>query len=736
MKSPIILRIFKGNQLVEVKQFEADQVIIGHNAEVTIDLDDDSVSAIHCLIERRDAGYYLCDMGSATGTFKNGNPILDEPISSGENFEVGPFRLQFFMGAPKPQAKPTMPPPNSVGNSSVGASQHSDNIQIPPSSVDERTQIIPASIPAAPKESSMNPARAELPKGQPAGLAGSIPQNSHQQPKPKLPEVTQTSSNEGPAKNKNSAHQESKSKNLSHAHNKKTGGTFAPPSEFDDLKKYLKPTKGPVVEVIVAWQERVLETYHFGGNTDVNIGSSDRCQVKVPASFIRGALPLLDLKGGCRVLAPVDVGISVVNGNEEDHPIDYLVSTGKAQRSGASYSIRMDQGEIICLSFASGALQVFIRYVPNTIKPPLAMPLDFTGGELTGLIVALVLVSLTALYMSVYTPEPVAKKEEEIVKIAKFVYNKPTNTTLPKPTTTTTTMPVVVKPPPTTTLPPQPPVKIKVAEQKKEVVKQGNKESVSATKQLERAKAAEVRPMPSKVDRPKKFTSIKQGGATKVGETEGANAQSAKDVNKVGLLAAFGGGGVRKNLDQAYSGSGDLLGMANQATGKAGQNQNREGDDIGSKFKDTGAGGKGTATQGIAGVGTKGRGSGMSEYGGGVGLGGKGNVTIEAAGDDAGWSGTIDREAVRRVIRSILPQIKSCYERELRVKKGLEGKVVIRFVIMEQGRVKSAGTKSSSMGNSTVESCVAARIREARFPEPPVGSEAEVDYPFVFGNQE
>lgn len=140
--------------------------------------------------------------------------------------------------------------------------------------------------------------------------------------------------------------------------------------------------------------------------------------------------------------------------------------------------------------------------------------------------------------------------------------------------------------------------------------------------------------------------------------------------------------------------------MANQATGTSGQNEQRDGDDIGSKFKDTGAGGKGTATQGIAGVGTKGRGSGMSAYGAGTGLGGKGNVTIDAGGSDEGWEGTIDREAVRRVIRSILNQIKGCYERQLSMKPGLEGKVVIQFEIMEQGRVRSSKTRSTTMNDA------------------------------------
>ena len=148
-----------------------------------------------------------------------------------------------------------------------------------------------------------------------------------------------------------------------------------------------------------------------------------------------------------------------------------------------------------------------------------------------------------------------------------------------------------------------------------------------------------------------------------------------------------------------------------------------------------GAGGKGTATQGIAGVGTKGRGSGMGTYGSGTGSGEKGTVSIDPGGAEESWEGTIDREAVRRVIRSILSQIKSCYERQLRSNSSLEGKVIIEFEIIEQGRVRTAKTKSTTMNDATVESCVATRTKEARFPEPPAGTVAVVDYPFVFGAQ-
>jgi outer membrane biosynthesis protein TonB len=274
-----------------------------------------------------------------------------------------------------------------------------------------------------------------------------------------------------------------------------------------------------------------------------------------------------------------------------------------------------------------------------------------------------------------------------------------------------------------------------VTDKPKPEQKKADKSSINAVKERAASKAAEVRPNPSNEKKPKVFTStIEKGGAVKTGDQKGSNAQT-KDVSQMGLAAAFGGSGLRKNLDKAYSGSGGIIGLSEDATGRSGDNENRAGDDIGSKFKNVGAGGKGTATQGISGIGTKGRSSGMSTYGSGTGLGGKGQVNIEASGEDASWEGTIDREAVRRVIRSILAQIKNCYERQLRVNSQLEGKVVIQFEIGAQGRVDIAKTRSTTLNDTMTEACVAARIKEARFPEPPPGSIAVVDYPFVFGAQ-
>jgi TonB family protein len=725
LKSPIILRIFKDNQLVEVKQFESDQIIFGHDADVTVDLSDESISAIHCLIELRDSGYYLCDMGSGTGTRKNGNPILDEPLSSGDNIEVGPFRIQFFVGAPKPKVAPAAAviaeaAPQTTKVAETPQEETKAAPVVPPRPPAEPPPAPKAQMPPAPKEQAPPAQKTQhvpppqVPKAPPSAVKTNIPPKApvaQAVKPPKLPD----------------AHMASAAMMNSKKHTK----TFAPPSEIKDLGDYLKPTKGPVVEVIVAWQERILATYHFGADQNVTIGSAKTATISIPSNFIQGAVPFLDLKGGCRVLAPADMTVEVTNGTPQRFGLEDMMKSGKSAKTGTANSVRLDQGELLRLTGPNGTVQIFVRYVQNTVKPALAAPLDFSAGEMTGLVVSLVIVALTALYMSVYTPPVAEEKPEEQVRLATFIYNSTTTTTMAhrEPTPPPVKEVVEVKPPP----PPPEPKKIKVTDEKKDAVTKGNKDLKPQPKQVEAARASELRPTDSKT-RPK-FGSVKHGGAVKTGAADGANAQSNKDVNRVGLLSAFGGGGVRKQLDKAYQGSGELLGMADKANGSSGFKEDRAGDDLGSKIKEGGGSGKGTATVGIAGVGTKGRGSGMSTYGNGIGLGGKGNVTIDAGGAEEGWEGTIDREAVRRVIRSILNQIKSCYERRLRENSSLEGKVVIQFEIMEQGRVRTAKTKTSSLGDSTVESCVAARIKDARFPEPPSGTIAVVDYPFVFGAQ-
>ncbi|WP_415062685.1 AgmX/PglI C-terminal domain-containing protein [Bdellovibrio sp.] len=690
MRAPLIFRIFKNNQLVGVKQFDQDQIVVGHNAEVHLDLDSDQVSPIHCLIELRDNGYYICDLGSSSGTFKNGQAVLDELISSGDEVEVGPFKIAFFVGVPKPKVAPGVTVASQAATPVAPVeTKKATPAPMPPAAVvkSEEIKVTPA-IPV------------EVPKVEDKPVITTAPVR---------PEIR---------KDRNFYKKPKKTK------------TFAPPSDVQDLRTYLKPGKGTTVEVLVAWKERILTTYHFKGNKTIRVNTGGDLQIALPDGLVPRGYPILEMAGGLKVNTTAEMNVEMISAAGLQ-PVEDLARNGKAQRGGQGYHVRVDQNEMLCVTLPGGSITLYIRFSPQAPLVPM-LPMMLSGSEMTGVVMSLVMVSLLALYISATIPKDWQEnKQEEVQRIAQVVFNKPPPAASPVPTPPPPTPPPVAQPTPT----PTPPQKVVVADQNKDAQKKGQQGQKAAANQVA-ARASEVAPKPNAKDRTKKFTSTRQGGAIKTGQTEGANAQSSnKDLSKVGLFSAFGGGGSRANIDKAYSGAGEVLGMADKATGTSGFNEDRAGDDLGSKFKDAGAGGKGTATQGIAGIGTKGRGSGQSAYGASDGFGNKTTVAIEGGGFEESFDGTIDKEAIRRVIRAKLHEVKSCYERALNtMEKGrkLEGKIVLGWEIIEKGQARNVKVKSSSLGNTQVESCIRDRLASWTFPEPPPGLVAEVQaYPFV-----
>jgi len=150
LKQLLFLRVYKGTDLVLVKQTEEPPVVLGRGGDVTIRLDADGISPIHAMIEDRDGKFFLCDLGSESGTFKNNESILDDEIKSGDEVRIGPFRIEFFIGLPKPKAPPPEAPPK----------------------VEKKPEAPPAKLvpPEKPKSDDSIYGR-ELPKTLPASLA-------------------------------------------------------------------------------------------------------------------------------------------------------------------------------------------------------------------------------------------------------------------------------------------------------------------------------------------------------------------------------------------------------------------------------------------------------------------------------------------------------------------------------------------------------------------------------------
>ncbi|HEV8320994.1 MAG TPA: AgmX/PglI C-terminal domain-containing protein [Myxococcota bacterium] len=100
----------------------------------------------------------------------------------------------------------------------------------------------------------------------------------------------------------------------------------------------------------------------------------------------------------------------------------------------------------------------------------------------------------------------------------------------------------------------------------------------------------------------------------------------------------------------------------------------------------------------------------------------------------ASVDGALDSAAVADVVKRRLSAIKDCYERELKRKPKLAGKIRIRFTINAAGRVDAGATKvvENGMGDDEVAACMTDRISKWRFPTPEGGGSVTVEYPFVF----
>lgn len=184
-------------------------------------------------------------------------------------------------------------------------------------------------------------------------------------------------------------------------------------------------------------------------------------------------------------------------------------------------------------------------------------------------------------------------------------------------------------------------------------------------------------------------------------------------------------------LDSALGATGLNADMMNGIGGLIGTKGTQMGSG-GLGARGSGLGGGGTA-EGLGGLGTKGRGSGASGYGSGAGnFGSKGEGGIGTVGGDPIILGALDKSLIDAVIKRNMAQIRYCYQRELTKNPTLGGKITVKFVIAKDGTVSSATTKTSTMNNPAVESCINGRFMKFQFPEPKGGGIVIVSYPFIF----
>lgn len=92
---------------------------------------------------------------------------------------------------------------------------------------------------------------------------------------------------------------------------------------------------------------------------------------------------------------------------------------------------------------------------------------------------------------------------------------------------------------------------------------------------------------------------------------------------------------------------------------------------------------------------------------------------------------SLTREQIDSVVRREFPAINTCYEEELKSSPALAGKIVVSWTIEGTGAVERASVSTDTVGSEKLASCILARIKALRFPEPTGGGPVFVAYPFA-----
>ena len=493
-------------------------------------------------------------------------------------------------------------------------------------------------------------------------------------------------------------------------------GTYAPESEIKDLSSYLAPGSGPVVEVVVAWKERVLSVHHFEDiKKEITFGSDPKADIHCPNLVGTPIYTLLDIKQSPSIFISKGVQVSVRD-HKGQYSLEALTQEGLITTYGSSQVLPLNQAQLVCLNFSS-ALNVYIRYANRVQKAITTGLFNFNFSEMMGIMMSFFFMSMLIFYVALFSPQfldttedlesaDIKKATIEFKKKPRVVKLKMANKAQKK--RTKLSIPTKSKKPKKT---------------KKVGIKKAGKQG----------RLGQVAAKPKAKSKKKTVTSARSGRSVHT-KKEGAGPKSPRpDPTKVGLLGVFGKKGTKKVLDKAYSGAGGLAGLADQATGYAGQKEAYTGEGIGTKFKNKGAGGRGSALIGVSsGIKTKGRGGGAKGYGRGGSLGQRGMVQLALGTSDWDVAGGIDKNAILRVIRRNKHQLEWCYEFALQKRPDMEGKVLLKWDILNE-RVRSVKVMSNTTRDSALARCLMSRLKNFRFTGTGLqkGQIGEVRIPFA-----
>ena len=211
--------------------------------------------------------------------------------------------------------------------------------------------------------------------------------------------------------------------------------------------------------------------------------------------------------------------------------------------------------------------------------------------------------------------------------------------------------------------------------------------------------------------------------------TKGLQGQNGSGVqrSRFGGAAAssdiFGKGGFATDIDAILSGVGGLRSGGDGGTGRKGTAGIGYGSGYGSGF----GGGGGGVDDLLGGL--------MGGNSGGLELKKKGELRVSSPEflQGGNLTGGRNRASIQRIVMQNMAALRYAYNKRLREKPGLCGKITTKFAVDEFGNVVFAMVTASTMNDSSFEQTVLNRIKSWNFEKiDKPGDVTDVTYPLVF----
>ncbi len=684
-----------GEDRVEELDASGSSLKVGRLSSSHLKFEDPSVSRIHAMIECRNDTLNVVDLGSASGTFVNGEKVTKREIQPGDEVRFGDVSAIIEV-VDETTAAEFAAAESTVVTTELGGKLKGDR------RVDDAFASLPGQSAVAPESQASVPASFE--DCEPFTLQGYYDDSGNYIP--------------GYYDEKGNYHHgygyydDAGIWAVAYGYydpdgewietEAPEGVTFAAPPKPSEADYYTEvffgDKGGDVLEVAMIWGDQVLSVTSYSRPRSVMIGSEKGVDFVVEHESVPGAaFPLVSYDGSGYFLTVTRGMSGLINFEGEQHTLEDAIASGLASSSpeaqgahairlGPRSGGRIEVGEVTFLVhftdlpvLVGGAIGLDLVPVPFQVISAVAhlsflllaltMPEDPNGLELESLRAQDRFVQLMV--------KPEQEEEEEILK-------KEDDAGEDEP----------------------------AAKHSGEEGKAGKKDETATDKKM-------AMKGPSDNANPQ----IKRAYDTEVASSSGVFSDGAE------VASLFGTADTTIGSDAIHA-IGNLQGdAAGAAYGEGG---------LGLASGGRGGGGNNDLGFGMSDVGTKGR------IGGGGGGGGNSYGKNAATIKDKKTKvpkivpgrprvqGSLDKEIIRRVVRQHRNEIRYCYEKQLQKNPKLSGEVKVKFIISGTGSVMSAVVSDSTLKNSKVQQCMTKKIRRWVFPEPKGGGTVIVNYPFKF----